>query len=154
MEERTGMISFIVNIICLILLIGNVIYLISVWGSLPDQIPAHFDFAGNVTRYDSKRTLLLMPVFNWIIFISLAIIERFPNMWNTGVKITEKNKERVYGICRNMIITLKLITVVIFLFISVHQTTGTNLPGWYLPVLLSVIFGPLIFFIIKLFRER
>ena len=29
---------------------------------LPAQIPAHYDFAGNVTRYGSKYELLILPV--------------------------------------------------------------------------------------------
>ena len=154
MKLQNRVFGFSVNIVCLALLMGNVVYLIVVWSSLPDQIPGHFDFAGNVTRYDGKGTLLVMPIFNWVLFLGLSLVERFPSAWNTGVKVTEENKERVYRIIRDMLVTVKFSIVVSFLFISVNQTLGSSLPRWFMPAFLSLMFVPMIFFIVKLLRAR
>jgi len=154
MRIRNGIFSFSVNIVCIALLVGNIIYLVAVWSSLPDQIPGHYDFAGNVTRYDGRGTLLVVPIINWILFLGISLVELFPNIWNTGVKVTAENRARVYRILRNMIVTLKFSVVVSFLFLSVNQTLGGSLPGWYTPALLSLMFVPMIFFIVKLFRAR
>ena len=154
MSPRNGIFYFIVNIVCFVLLIGHVVYLIAVWGSLPDQIPGHFDFAGNVTRYDPKGTLLIMPILNWVMFLGMSLVERFPNLWNTGVKVTRENKVRVYRILLNMIVTTKLSVVVVFLIISINQTLGGSLPGWLMPAALSLVLVPLIFFTVKLIRAR
>jgi len=138
----------------MILLVGNLVYLIAVWGGLPEQIPAHFDSAGNITSYSGKGTLLIMPIVNWAMFIGISVIERFPQIWNTGVRVTKENKWRVYRIIKNMIVTTKFTMVAPFVFISVNQSLGTNLPIWFLPVFLFVCFASLVFFIINLIRAR
>jgi uncharacterized membrane protein len=63
MRLKFSVFDIVVNIICLIQLVGIAIYLIVVWNSLPDQIPGHFNAAGEVTRFDGKGILLIMPIF-------------------------------------------------------------------------------------------
>ena len=154
MNFRSGIYSFSAKIICLILLVGNFVYLIAVWSNLPDQIPAHFDGAGNITRYGGKGELLLLPIINCVMFAGISVVERFPQIWNTGVRVTEENKWRVYRILKNMIVTLKLAIVAPLVFISVYQSLGTNLPGWFMPAFLFVCLAPIVFFILKLIRAK
>ena len=89
--------GIIINVLCLILLVGTVIYLIAAWGSLPDLIPGHFGGDGQITRYDSKGTLIIPLVIAWLLYLGFLVIERVPQIWNTGVRVTEENKYRVYG---------------------------------------------------------
>ena len=77
---RYNLYGLIVTVLCLLLLISNAVYLIAVWGSLPELIPGHYDFSGNVTRYDSKGTLFIVPAINVVMFIGLSIVERFPQV--------------------------------------------------------------------------
>ena len=154
MSFRSGVYSFSVNIICLILLVGNLVYLIIVWGSIPEQIPAHFDGAGNITRYGGKGELLIMPIINWAMFVGISLIERFPKIWNTGVRVTEENRWRIYRIIKNLIVTEKLAMVAPFVFISICQSRGLSLPGWFLPVFLFLCFAPIVFFIVKLIKAQ
>lgn len=151
---KQGIYSFLATILCIILLAGNIIYLIVVWSSLPEQIPGHYDFAGNVTRYDGRGTLLIVPVINVVLFILLSVVERFPKLWNTGVRITEENRVRVYRIIRNMLVTTKLTIVAVFVFISVTQSLSTGLPGWFIGVFFWLLLAPIGFFIIKLIKAR
>lgn len=37
------------------------IYLFSIWGSLPEEVPIHWNAAGEVDGYGSKSSLLLLP---------------------------------------------------------------------------------------------
>lgn len=43
-----------------------------------------------------KSEMLLLPVMAWLLYLLLTVIERFPKIWNTGVTVTEENRERVY----------------------------------------------------------
>ena len=143
---KNGIYYFVVDILCVILLLGSIIYLIVAWGGLPDQIPGHFDFAGNITRYGKKGELLFMPIMNIVMFAGVSVVERFPQIWNTGVKVTEQNKFRVYTILKNLIVTSKLSVVAPFAFITIHQTKGINLPVWFIPAFFVICFAPIIFF--------
>ena len=154
MRIRNGKYSFVVNILCLAILVGNIVYLIAVWGNLPEQIPRHYDSAGNITRYGGKGAVFVVPIINLIFFFVISLFELFPKAWNTGVKVTAENKERVYRIIRNMLVTIKFSMVFTFAFVSVSQTLDGSLPGWFMPVSLSLMFVPMIFFIVKLVRAR
>jgi len=154
MGLRNGTYSFSVNMICLLLLVGNMVYLIAAWDSLPEQIPMHFDGAGNINQYGGRGWVLFMPIMNWIFFLGFTAIEYFPQIWNTGVKITEENKERVHRIIKNMLVTVKLAMTVTFVFISVYQLLSKNLPGWFMPASLFAFFAPMAFYIVKLIKAR
>lgn len=59
------------NITISVLLILPVLYLLYKWNSYPDQVPVHWNIAGEIDRYGSKYEiwiLLLLPVITYFIF--------------------------------------------------------------------------------------
>ena len=84
----------------------------------------------------------------------MFVVERFPRLWNTGVAVTEENKERVYRVIRNLLSTIKLIIVTGLVFLAYNSTLSKNLPIWFTPVFLLLIFGSLVFFIVRLVRAK
>jgi len=151
---RNNIFDIAFNIICLIQLVGITVYLVAVWNSLPDQIPGHFNFAGEVTRWDDKSSLLVMPILAWVLFGGILLVEQFPHIWNTSVTVTEENKFRVYRVLKSLIGVVKLVMVTFFVFIAVYQTLAIDLPGWLMPVYLVLVFAPIIYFTIQLRRMR
>ena len=75
-----------------------------------------------------------------------------PNIWNTGVKVTEANKESVYRVLKYMIKSLKLIMVIDLSYITINTLMGRNLPEWFTFAFLILVFGDLFFWIGKLIR--
>ena len=55
----------------------------------------------------TKVPSLVTPLIALIIFCGITVTERFPQIWNTGVKVTEENRERVYSVLHHMISTIK-----------------------------------------------
>ena len=146
--------GLVINILCLILLVGTVIYLIVAWGSLPDQIPGHFGGDGQITRYGSKGTLIIPLVIAWLLYLGFLVIERVPQIWNTGVRVTEENKYRVYGTIRSLLSTVKLIICAVFAFITIIASQSQNLPSWFLGVFIQFLLVTLIIHIFWLFKVR
>lgn len=146
--------TFVLNWICLLILIGSAIYLVFNWGSIPDRIPCHYNAMGEIDRWGNKVELLILPAISWMTYIGLSVIERFPSVWNTGVKVTAENRERIYPIILNMIVTLKLVTTSIFVFLSINSALAKPLPIWFTPTFLVLTFGTLFFFMVLLFRNR
>jgi hypothetical protein len=143
-----------IDIICIALLFGTSIYLLISWGNLPDKIPGHYDALGNIDRWGSKNELIVLPIIAWIMFIGISVLERFPKVWNTGVKVTEENAYRVYSTLYDMIKTLKLMLVIIFSFLTINSIHMTNLPKIFLPIMLILIFSNLIYHLIKLYKIK
>lgn len=133
---------------------GTTLYLIVGWDSFPDRIPAHYNAAGEIDRWGGKGELLFLPAVMWILYIGITLIQRFPQIWNTGVQVTQENGARVYRILMYMVETLKLIITAGLSFLSVFGVTGRNLPAWFLPVFLGVTFADLIFWLVCLVRRQ
>ena len=142
------------NIFCLLLLIGVSLYLFVSWDKLPQEVPGHYNGAGEADIISSKDSLIFPLVVAWILFIGLTIIERYPQIWNTGVTITEKNRERVYRTLKNMLNTIKLILVMVFSYTIVNSSLGLNLSPYFLPVFLLLIFGTLILYGVILVKSK
>jgi len=146
--------SLIINILCVLLLLGVGIYLLAAWGSIPDEIPAHYGASGEVTRLDGKGFLWLMPSLALALFVGFLAIERFPKLWNTGVRVTEENKFRVYGTIKSLLSSTKLIIVAAFVFITVTSSLSLSLPIWFMIVFVQLLLISSIFHIIWLFRVK
>ena len=154
MKLKNNKIDWIIEIMCLTLLIGLTAYLIFHWGSIPDKIPAHYDWEGNIDRWGNKLDLIFLPMMSWFLYLLITGLQQVPLVWNTGVKITEENEERVYRTLKYMLETLKLIVVADLTYITVHSLMGKSLSGWFTMIVLVAVFGDLIFWIVRLYQVK
>jgi len=137
-------------IVSLTCLVGIVVYLILMWSRIPAQIPAHFNAAGEVNRWGNRSELIVLPIISWVLYGFITLIERYPQVWNTGITVTEENRERVYRILKNMIAVIKMLMLFVFASITVLSSLTLRLPIWYLGVFLLAVFGSIAFFIVQL----
>ena len=144
----------ILDLLGWILLIGTLAYLILGWSSFPDQIPMHYNGAGEIDRWGGKGEIIIIEVVMWILYLGIGLVEKYPQIWNTGVEVTPQNKERVYRILKYMLKTLKTLTALIFAYLIVNSLQGTPLPGWFTPVTLILVFGDMAFWMVLLYRIR
>jgi hypothetical protein len=124
------------------------------WSKLPDEIPAHFNGAGEIDRWGNKGSLIFMPVLGWIMYLGIGLFERFPQSWNTSVTVTAENAVRIYPILRNLMVVSKFYVVLIFSVIWVYQLLALPLPGWFLWVSLGLLALMIIYYLVKLNRNK
>ena len=154
MKIKNNKIDILMEVLCLVLLVGVTIYLGINWSTLPDKIPAHYDFAGNIDRWGKKGELLIVPIMSWVLYVMITGVEQIPAIWNTGVKVTVENRYRVYRVLKYMVKTLKLIMVVDFSYLTIQSLSGQSLPGWFTLLFLVIIFGDLIFWLWRLYKVK
>ena len=68
-----------------------------------------------------KSQLWFTPILSVLMYLGISLCERTPGIWNTGVEVTRENKERIYRILKNMIVTMKLVVVFTFVFLSFYS---------------------------------
>ena len=141
-----------INHLCVFLQAGTFLYLLFVWNRLPDRIPTHYNGIGEIDGYGTRFTIWICPVTMILMYQLTGLVERHPSWWKTGVTVTKTNAARVYGIVKNMIVTLKFVLVLTFAYLSVWTTTGRNLGAWFTPVSLSAVFLPIIVSLVLLFK--
>ena len=120
---------------------------------LPALIPIHFDASGRPDNYGNKWTLFLLPVIGSIVYAGITYLNKFPWVFNYMVQITEGNAESQYSFATRMLRILKCSFMIIFSFIALYSywtaIGHTEAPGWwFLPLILAIIFVPLIYMII------
>ena len=140
------------QILCILCLAGSTLYFMIGWNQIPAEVPGHYNFAGEVDSMTGKGSLIFLIVLNWVMYLGMSVLEHFPQAWTTGVKITARNRTRVYRILYHMLVCLKFSVVLIFSFItSWHEN---YMPPWFLAATLLLTFGPMIFFLVQLWRVR
>ncbi|MEG0841142.1 MAG: DUF1648 domain-containing protein [Erysipelotrichaceae bacterium] len=154
MKTKSSRLDVIKNILSILFLASYFGYLLLNWSNFPERIPGHYNAAGVVDRWGDKVELLVLPIVAFVIYMLLTLIERFPKSWNTGVNVTEENKNRVYVTLKSLIVTAKLITVAFFCYLGMMQSSATPLPSWALPLVLFLVFGSIAFYIIKLSKIK
>ncbi len=145
----------IAGILAPLMLLGSIVYILILWHTLPEKIPTHYNFAGEIDGYGGRGSLLLMPIIGLLTDLTVAICARFPKSWNTGVRITVLNRARVYRVLRDMMADMRLSCALAFAGFAVYQA---NLPehfsGNVTGIMLIVIFAPLLRYFIRLRRAR
>jgi uncharacterized membrane protein len=147
------------NIISLLLFIGSVLYLLMEWPSLPNRVPMHYDFFGEVDKWGSKGIIFLHPIMGAVLWIGPTILEKFPHAYNYIVSLTEENIERQYKNGRIMINVIKneiLIYISYSIWKDIKIAYGHDIAfgTWDLALFLIVLFGSMGFFIVRSFRLR
>ncbi|WP_042142600.1 DUF1648 domain-containing protein [Paucisalibacillus sp. EB02] len=131
------------NFLSVLIIIGTFGYTFYMFSSLPDQIPTHFNGAGEADGWGSKTTVIFLPVLVILLFIGIYILSKFPHIFNYPIKVTEENASRVYQIARQLVAIINFEIVVLFtvLQIKIIQSANTGVSN------ISPIFSVLFIFI-------
>lgn len=154
MKVKSNLLDSLKNIFSIFILVGIFIFLWINWGNLPEQIPGHYNASGAIDRWGNKSEIIILPIIAAILYAGLTLLERFPQIWNTGVTVTDENKSRIYSVLKSMIITEKLIVIVVFAYLSIQQVSAKALPTLFLPLFLVLMFGSIAFYIVKLNKAK
>ncbi len=154
MIRKYGLITTIKKIATWIVLVGPLVFLWIVWDAIPDTIPTHFNALGEADAWGHKNSVFLLIFADVLMFTFVSVVERFPAIWNTGVEITEENRSRIYSILRDMIITIKLFMSIVFSCLILNVIYGDVFPSWVLTMIPAPIIGSLVYYVLKLFRNK
>lgn len=145
-QKRTELLSVIA--LCFLFM-----YIVSNWSSIPARIPSHYDMNGvMITNRSSKSSLLLLPVISLAIYALLTVVLFFPKTWNIPVKITDENRARVYAVTRSMLCVLKLLTMLLFISITVSLVKMREPWISFFIILFGGFFGVLGGFTVKIIK--
>jgi uncharacterized membrane protein len=138
------------EIVGTLLLVGMFVYIFMEWGRMPQKIPVHFNAAGEINRWGDKSEIFVMPVISTALYLLITLVTRFPSSWNVPVEITEVNKGAVYRCEKSMLIVVKTEMIAIFFGLTVPMLKAQALPAAFLTVSMTVLFGSILFFIIRI----
>ena len=141
------------NIICIVLILGYIIFLAVGWNNFPAEVPKHFNAAGVADSFGPRTTLLIDPSAMIGLFLLLALAESFPKIWNIPVEVTEDNAEDIVRTVRNMFGVIKISAVLVCAFAGL-MCIYQGFPAWPMYLFVGIILLSIITGIIQLFRYR
>ena len=144
----------ILGILSPVVLLGAIVFILIRFPSLPEQIPTHYNMAGEIDGYGGRFSLLIMPLIGLVMDASLALVGRFPKAWNTGVRVTLYNRVRVYRILRDMLAELRFTTALFFGGFAAYQSLlpehfSDNVVG----ALVLLLFVPVVRYFVRLLKK-
>ncbi|UPW83016.1 DUF1648 domain-containing protein [Lysinibacillus sp. Ag94] len=131
------------------LFILSILYIVGMWGQLPEKIPGHFNGAGEVNRWGSKIELLILPFIGILLWILLGLLEKIPHIHNYPARLNESNVKAFYLNSRKILNEIKNLCLLIFTAISFQMVRialgeAESLGWWFLPLVLIVTAIPII----------
>ncbi|PJO41104.1 DUF1648 domain-containing protein [Lysinibacillus xylanilyticus] len=131
------------------LFVLSILYIFVMWGKLPEEIPGHFNGAGEVDRWGSKIELLILPFIGLFLWILLGLLEKAPYMHNYPARLNESNVEAFYLNSRKGLNEIKNLCLILFAAISFQMIRialgeAENIGWWFLPIVIIVIAIPII----------
>lgn len=150
MKTKYTKFQIILEVLTLLILISMIVFICIQWRNIPNQIPGHFNASGQVDRWGNKIEILIMPFFAILLYFIITVITFFPSTWNVPVGLNDDNKKAVYRCTKSMIILLKLEVMGDFFYITFYIATSQSLPQAFTSVVLIIIFGTIIFSLVRI----
>ena len=140
------------GILGILLLIALPLYF---YRELPEVIPSHFGFDGEADGFNDMNSIWTLPVIGVMIYLGMAILIKYPHIFNYPKEITEENAEQMYRIAGKFIRVLNAVSACIFAYItysSIQTALGNQigLGGYFALVFLILMFATIGYFLYKL----
>lgn len=139
--------------------LASIVYIIVMWGKLPDEIPGHFNGAGEVDRWGTKIELFILPFIGLLLWVLMGLLEKVPHLHNYPARLNESNVERFYLNSRKLLNEIKNICLMIFAIISFQMVQialgeAQSLGWWFLPLVIIGAGVPIIKGMIELSKIK
>lgn len=136
------------------LVVATFVHVAVSWGTMPDSIPAHYGIDGTPDAWGGKDSALVAPCAMLLIFGIFFVTSRHPGLWNTGVTVTEQNRDAVYRVLGRLIASIEAVAVLWLAAVSFIQVEEVRQPWFLLPAMLILLVGALAFWIRRLYRLK
>jgi len=108
------------------------------------RVPTHFDLLGNPNAWGPPRTLLLLPMVAFGMYVIITVVSQFPTIFNYPVHVNPENRQRLQNLALDMIAWLKAETLCLFAVIQYEILEGVerqhnNLPPALMFVALAAV---------------
>ena len=136
--------------ICIVTLVLSAVIVLLEYRELPDVIAIHFDITGQPDGWGGKGTIFALPAVGVFLYTVITFIETKPRLWNVpgGMDVYS------YHATRALLQSEKLAMCLIIGYLSVCVAKQLPLHSIFLPITLVITFGPIILYLVKLYRYR
>ncbi|MDO5376275.1 MAG: DUF1648 domain-containing protein [Staphylococcus rostri] len=140
-----------VNLLIPVLWLGAVIYLMTVYGHIPNQVGTHYGYLGTPDQYGSKASLWSLPLIFMLIWGVITLLIHYLPVLEHNIK--GKNEEHPRKHKEEMAVVLILVELgawVLFVTNVYYLSQGQlYLPPYLLTVILTILLIYILWLLIK-----
>ena len=155
-EKRTyGRLELLCDVLAGVCLLVMFLLVALYWKQLPEQIPIHYGFDGRPDAWGGRGGSLFLPLLGLLTFALLTGARYLPaSMFNFPVAVTDDNRERLLRLGRELLSVVKCCILISLLPGTVCQVRGQALPPWSPAVMMLLISVPVVFYIIRMVKNK
>lgn len=111
------------------------------YGSLPEEVPTHFNGKGEADAWSSKSYIWILPGIGVLMAVLIQYLTSIPHHYNYKVEITEENAPTQYQRSRTVIRFFNAFDTILFLVITwfiiqVAKGEAGGMNKWLTPLIL------------------
>lgn len=141
------------NIISIVLIVLYIAFLAIGWSSFPEELPTHFNAAGVADSFGPKSSLLVEPAVMIGLFLLLAVVERFPKLWNIPAEVIDDDEEGVLNTVYMMLGIIKIAIILVCPFAG-FMSIYPEFPSWPMYLMVGIILLTVVAGIFKIYRGK
>jgi len=148
--------------VALLAVVITVAYTLSVWSSLPAEVPTHFDGAGRPDRFGPRGEvweLVWVQLGMYVFFMFIRPILRLvpAKYWNSSLTVTGGNVDRLARLLVRFLLAMKASVCLVFGFLTVSSVRvalgeAAGLSPWFTFVTMGAMLGTLLWFVVAASR--
>ncbi|MDO4862472.1 MAG: DUF1648 domain-containing protein [Eubacteriales bacterium] len=121
---------------------------------LPDLLPSHYNFAGEIDGWSGKAGAVSAPmVIGFILLVILGPIQFFPQVWNNTQGVPAYKLPRVIRATRTMLDMMLFASEAFFAYTLICAVHLTPLHPAATPVFMLLLFVPIVIVLVETFRK-
>ncbi len=114
----------VVEIAALTVLIAQWVYVACRYGDLPAELPLHFDFEREGSPFDPRWHIWILPCVSAAVYALLSWVQRYPHRFFYPVKVTDRNRNILYGLAVRTFRIEKLLLVVLYAYAGYNEVSA------------------------------
>ena len=151
-QKKLTPIQRLLDGLSILICIATLVYIAIMYKDLPQQIPSHFDAAGNITGYQGKSMLIVLAfLMVFLITLPMSVLVRVRKLYkamNTPWPIPKGQEARVAEIAKDFLCITNLMMSVMFAGIIVCCIHLWN-PGVFIWIPLLVLACAMVVLLVK-----
>ncbi len=152
MKLKRSPLQWAAELLSLLAIVGEGVYLLVIWAGLPETLPSHFGADGTPDAFSGKPMLLIFWGIAVVLYLVFTTVGQLPRFWNLPETLTEKSKPAFFAITRSLLVSLKLTTTLGFGWVLITTVNSRSFGIVFVLLLAAAVLTTVSFYFIRLFR--
>lgn len=157
-DKRLKVIDFLITVI----VIGISTFLLFYWKHIPEQVPLHWNLAGEIDDYSDAGSYIMLVIMMYFFFAGHTITKIIPsfdlkeNLFGKELthKVSKEKETEAINVLLGMLWACDLLVQMIFAYIILCGVFLRNLGVWFLPLMMILLIVDFVWFFIRMMKIK